>query len=181
MRAFHARKASRRGGFTLVETIVACVVAMILIGAVAGILAFSARSMSYQKAQGNAATIASTVKSSIEGTLRTAKISKVTAGNAESGASIEFATTKSTAYLGNTGDQYKLYIDRDKKQLYIANKSGSKSGAVLPAETYIDGDTIDWTVEGDPTNIRITVNVYSGQDASNLATASTTIESVNSQ
>lgn len=188
-------------GFTLVETIVACTVAMILIGAVVGILAFSARSMGYQRAQGNAATIASTVKETIEGTLRTSKEVKVEEDSrADGGQVITFNTTQKTSYLGNKDVQYWLYIKDG--QLCITNyKDGigtspepsdteaaadqddnkNKAGGMLPDKTYIDQDTIGWEITDTSNSPSIKINVYSGQDKTNaIATAQTDIESVNS-
>lgn len=190
--AYKRLHSTRRSGFTLVETVVASVVAMILIGLVVGILAFSARAMGYQRAQGNATTVASTVKSTIEGTLRTARGVRPDpdAAHAE-GDVITFTTAQKTSYLGNKGNQYWLYIQNG--QLCIANArnlvgtapdSGNKNaGELLPAATYIDGDTISWEVSEDPQNQRILhikINVYASQDRSNpIATATTDIESMN--
>lgn len=169
----------RRAGFTLVETIVASVVAMILIAAVVGIFAFSARSMAYQRSENDAATLASTVKTTLEGTLRTATgvgIDPDETGDDGSPA-IEFTTSETSAYLGNKGSSYRLLVSGGK--LCIENEAGTVSGGILPDKTYVDGDAISWEAETTAQGLHIVVKVHpSGDVGTELATTETTIGSV---
>lgn len=173
-------------GFTLVETIVAGVVAAILIAAVAGILAFTARSMGYQRAQDNAATVASTVRTALEGTLRTAEFSgsDVREGNAAGDASITFKTTQATQYLGNAGATYTLRVVDGR--LCIAKGKASSADddfkSLLPEKTYIDDTQIDWNLAkrgSGAVEIKIYAPASMAATAPDTPTAQTIIESVN--
>jgi prepilin-type N-terminal cleavage/methylation domain-containing protein len=170
--------AAGQGGFTLVENIVSLIIVGIVLAAIAAVLVFGNNMMAHQKAVTNAQTLASTIKTSVEGTLRNAK------GMPDfSDGAITFTNDKKTNYLAK-GD-YTLSIRKDDATaqggyVNIAKGSGANAadtaGDLVPKSTYIDGDTVKWEVNSDnPNHPTLTLTVYS-QTNENLATTEISLE-----
>lgn len=155
-----------QGGFTLVENVVSLIVVGIVIVAIAAVLMFSSTMVAHQQAVSNAQTLASTVKTSVEGTLRSAENIEP---NPQNG-TITFKTKHATAYLGSKGKTFTLSIQDG--HVHIESASGD-GGELLPADTYIDDETVEWSVAGDG---QISLTVYSSTHE-NLANTTIAVDS----
>lgn len=156
--------AAGQGGFTLVENIVSLVIVGIVLAAIAAVLVFGNNMMAHQKAVTNAQTLASTIKTSVEGTLQNAK---GTPTFDPSDSSITFTNDKKTNYLAK--GEYTLTIQDGYVKIAKASGTGSSASAagdLVPPSTYIDGDTVSWGPDDDGSQ-KSTANGNASQGSSN--------------